>query len=130
MPQDLHFLTLADVIRIHVDQMERYGGRPGLRDTGLLQSALSMPQASFAEEWLHRDLFEMASAYGFHIAQNHPFVDGDKRTALACALVFLELNGVSLADPDGRLYRAMIDIAAGDMDKLRLASVFRDLEGF
>ena len=86
--------------------------------------------ASFAEEWLHRDLFEMASAYGFHIAQNHPFVDGDKRTALACALVFLELNGVSLADPDGRLYRAMIDIAAGDMDKLRLASVFRDLEGF
>ena len=87
------FLTLADVIRIHVDQIERYGGLAGIRDLGLLQSALAMPGASYGGEWLHRDLFEMAAAYAFHLSQNHPFVDGNKRTALASALVFLEPNG-------------------------------------
>jgi death-on-curing protein len=121
------FLSLADVVRIHVDQIERYGGRAGIRDPGLLQSALAMPQASFGGEWLHRDLHEMAAAYAFHLCQNHPFVDGNKRTALACALVFLELNGVSIEDPEARLYDAMMDIAAGSMEKLGLAEVLRAL---
>jgi death-on-curing protein len=121
------FLSLADVVRIHVDQLERYGGRAGIRDPGLLQSALAMPQASFGGEWLHRDLHEMAAAYAFHLCQNHPFVDGNKRTALACALVFLELNGVSIEDPEARLYDAMMDIASGSLNKLGLAEVFRAL---
>ncbi len=63
------FLTFADVIRIHVDQIERYGGQVGIRDLGLLQSALAMPEASFGQEWLHRDLHEMAAAYAFHIRE-------------------------------------------------------------
>ena len=121
------FLGLADVIRVHVDQIERYGGRVGTRDLGLLQSALAMPRASFGGEWLHRDLYEMAAAYAFHVAQDHPFVDGNKRTALACALVFLELNGVTITDPEGRLYQAMMDVASGALDKLGLASIFRTL---
>ena len=121
----LEFLTLADVIRVHVDQIERYGGRAGVRDIGLLQSALAMPEASFDREWLHRDLYEMAAAYAYHICQDHPFVDGNKRTALASALVFLELNGTSLSDPEGRLYGAMIEVASGAMDKPALAAVFR-----
>lgn len=121
------FLSLADVVRIHVDQIEGYGGRAGIRDPGLLQSALAMPQASFGGEWLHRDLHEMAAAYAFHLCQNHPFVDGNKRTALACALVFLELNGISIEDPEGRLYEALMDIAAGSMEKLGLADLLRTL---
>ena len=119
------FLSLADIVRIHVDQIDRYDGQAGVRDLGLLQYALAMPQASFGQEWLHRDLYEMAAAYAFHLSQNHPFVDGNKRTALACALVFLELNDTSLKDPEGRLYRDMTDVATGALDKLGLASIFR-----
>ena len=122
------FLILADVISIHKDQIERYGGQSGIREMGLLQSALAMPQASFGGEWLHRDLYEMGAAYVFHLSQNHPFIDGNKRTALACALVFLELNDVSIADPEGRLYSAMMDVANGLMGKLDFASVLRSLQ--
>ena len=121
------FLSLADVIQTHMDQVERYGGRQGIRDQGLLQSAIAMPQASFAGEWLHRDLYEMAAAYAFHLSQNQPFVDGNKRTGLACALVFLELNGVSLRDPDGLLYDALMAVASRTLDKLGLAVVLREL---
>ena len=127
MVSEPRFLDLADVIRVHVDQVERYGGLAGIRDLGLLQSALAMPEASFGGEWLHRDLHEMAAAYAFHLSRDHPFVDGNKRTALACALVFLELNGVSIIDPGSRLYQAVMDIVAGALDKLGLADVFRSL---
>lgn len=121
------FLSLADVVKIHLDQVERYGGRAGIRDPGLLQSALAMPRASFGGEWLHRDLHEMAAAYAFHLCQNHPFVDGNKRTALACALVFLQLNRITIEDPEARLYDAMMAVASGSLDKLGLAEVFRAL---
>ncbi len=121
------FLRLADVVRVHVDQVERYGGRPGIRDMGLLRSALDMPGASFGGEWLHRDLYEMAAAYAFHLSRNHPLFDGNKRTALACALVFLEINGVPIKDPEQRLYQAMVDIASGAIDKMGMAAVFRSL---
>ena len=123
------FLQLADVVRIHVDQIERYGSLAGIRDLGLLQSAIAMPRASFSGEWLHRDRYEMAAAYGFHVCRNHPFIDGNKPTALACALVFLELNGISNQNPEGRLHQTIIDVAAGDIDKLGLAQVFRRLAG-
>ncbi len=121
------FLTFADVIRIHVDQIDRYGGQVGIRDLGLLQSALAMPSASFGQEWLHRDLSEMAAAYAFHISQNHPFADGNKRTGLVCALAFLEINDVSIADVEGRLYDAMVDVASAGLEKLGLARVVRAL---
>ena len=98
---DPEFLTLDEVLGIHADQIRRYGGTAGLRDLSLLQSALSMPQATFDDEYLHGTLLEMAAAYLFHLARNHPFVDGIKRTALMCALVFLGLNGYRLeAGPD------------------------------
>ena len=121
------FLSVADAIRIHVDQIERYGGRAGIRDLPLLEAALAMPRASFGREWLHRDLHEMAAAYAFHLSQNHPFTDGNKRTGLTCALVFLELNGVTIADPEGRLYHAMMGVASGGLSKLGLAEVLRRL---
>jgi death-on-curing protein len=121
------FLTLAEVIEVHADQITRYGGQGGVRDFGLLESALAQPEASFAGEWLHRDLHEMASAYAFHLCQNHPFLDGNKRTALACALIFLELNGLSLRDPKGLLEDAMLKVASGKRNKTELAQFLREL---
>jgi len=90
------FLSLAEILEIHLDQIERYGGKPGIRDAGLLQSALAMPSAGFGDRYLHEDLFEMAAAYLFHIARNHPFVDGNKRVGVVAALVFLAMNGVEI----------------------------------
>lgn len=114
---DPAFLTLDEVLGIHADQIRMYGGGSGARDLELLRSALAMPETTFDGEYLHPSVFEMAAAYLFHIARNHPFVDGNKRTALMCALVFLGLNGERLgADPD-ELYRLMDGVAAGTLDK-------------
>ena len=77
------FLDIHRVLQIHLDMIKTYGGDEGVRDLGLLQSAVAMPQASFDDELLHKDLCEMAAAYLYHITQNHPFVDGNKRTG-AC----------------------------------------------
>lgn len=123
------FLTLAEVIEIHSDQIVSYGGQKGIRDMNLLSSALAMPQASFEGAFLHPTLFEMASAYAYHLSQNHPFMDGNKRTGLAAALVFLELNGVSVPDPKGRLYEAMMAMAAGKLSKGKLATILGRLVG-
>ena len=121
------FLSLADIIDIHTDQIARYGGQRGVRDFGLLESALAQPEASFGGEWLHRDLYEMAAAYAYHVCQNHPFLDGNKRAALASGLVFLELNGISLSDPKGRLKDAMLAMASGKLKKEPFAHLLRDL---
>jgi death on curing protein len=121
------FLTLAEVINIHTNQIELYGGQNGVKDFGLLQSALAQPEASFAGQWLHEDIFLMAAAYAFHICQNHPFFDGNKRTALASALVFLELNGISLDDPKGKLLDAMLNIAKGNLSKQQFTQALKEL---
>lgn len=120
-------LTLAELIDIHNNQIVLYGGRPGLRDLGLLQSAAAQPEASFGEEWLHEDIFGMAAAYAFHICNNHPFVDGNKRTALASALVFLEMNGISLEDPKQKLLEVMLSMSQGKLSKQQFAQVLRVL---
>jgi len=121
------FLSLSEALLILQDQIRRYGGSYGVRDLSLLSSALAMPLASFEGRLLHETLFDQAAAYAFHICQNHPFIDGNKRTALACALVFLDLNGVELQDPRGELYSLMIGIASGKKDKTDAAELFRKL---
>ncbi|MBI5787983.1 MAG: type II toxin-antitoxin system death-on-curing family toxin [Candidatus Schekmanbacteria bacterium] len=126
MPEII-FLTLAEAVEIHSNQIKLYGGHDGIQNMRLLESAVAMPYASFGDELLHRDIFEMAAAYAYHICQNHPFVDGNKRAALACALVFLELNGISLLDPEDLLYSAMMDVALGKLDKKKLAELFSKL---
>ena len=92
MNPEPEFLAVDDVLQIHDEQLAAYGGVAGIRDQGLLESAVAMPQASFGEVYLHEDLSHMAAAYAFHIAQNQPFLDGNKRTGLVAALVFLDLN--------------------------------------
>lgn len=121
------FLTLAEIVDIHSNQIELYGGQNGVRDFGLLQSALGQPEASFAGQWLHDDIYSMAAAYAFHICQNHPFFDGNKRTALASALVFLELNGISLDDPKSKLLEAMLNMAKGMLSKEEFAQILKEL---
>ena len=122
---DPEFLTLDEVLALHADQIRRYGGATGLRDLALLQSAIAMPETSYGGEYLHGNVFEMAAAYLFHLARNHPFVDGNERTALICALVFLGLNGQRLdADPDP-LYDLVEGVASGQVDKAEVAVFLR-----
>jgi death-on-curing protein len=121
------FLSVEDVTQIHDEQIATYGGAAGVRDRALLESAVAMPQAFFGEVYLHEDLAHMAAAYAFHIAQNQPFLDGNKRTGLVAALVFLDLNGVTVLDPQEKLYDAMIAIAERRMDKDGLAELLRTL---
>src|SRR5580692_5072745 len=97
------FLTLGEVLEIHRDQIGRYGGAAGIRDLGLLQSALSQPRATFGGEFLHGDLAEMAAAYLFHLVCDHSFVDGNKRVGLVSAIVFLRLNKKNLDVTEDKL---------------------------
>ncbi len=123
------FLDVEDVLLIHEEQLPRYGGSAGVRDRALLESAVAMPRATAGGEFAHEDLFAMAAAYAFHLAQNQPFVDGNKRTGLLAALVFLDLNGVVIRDPEGALYDAMIALAERRMEKAGLAALLRRLGG-
>lgn len=114
---DPEFLTFDDVLALHADRIEKYGGSLGLRDAGGLSSALGMASATFGGAFLHPTLAEMAAAYLFHISQAHAFVDGNKRVALAAALAFLALNDHEIvADPDA-LYDICIRVAAGEASK-------------
>ena len=122
----VRFLTVAEILLIHQDQISRYGGSLGLRDAGLLSSATAMPEAQFSGKYLHEDLFEMAAAYLFHLCQNHAFIDGNKRVSLAACLVFLDLNGVFLEDPNGSFYNMVIDVTLGKIGKKEIASLLRE----
>jgi death-on-curing protein len=119
----LEFLGLEDVLDIHRLQMARYGGADGLREPGLLESALAQPQATFAGDFVHDGLFAMAAAYLFHIVSNHPFLDGNKRTGLLSALVFLDLNGIAVERESARLYDLTMAVAEGRADKKKVAEI-------
>ena len=99
----------------------------GIREPALLQAALAMPHASFEGEYLHKDLFEMAAAYLYHIVQDHPFLDGNKRTGAAAAIIFLAMNNVELkADQDG-LVQITLAVATAKARKSQVAKFFRKL---
>lgn len=121
------FLTLEEVLALHADQVREFGGADGIRNLEGLRSALGQPEATFAGEYLHEGVFEMAAAYAFHIAENQPFVDGNKRTALNAALNFLALNGFEVIDPEERLYPAMIELGVTENAKGSLARLFEQL---
>ena len=119
------FLSLDEVMEIHADQVERYGGSPGIRDVGLLQSAIAMPESGFGDEYLHADLFEMAAAYLFHIVQNHPFIDANKRVGTMAAYAFLNLNGLTLTAKDREFESVVLSVAQGKMGKAAIAEFLR-----
>jgi death on curing protein len=107
---DTVFLTVSEVLGLHSDQIREFGGTAGIRDQGLLESAVAQASTTYEGEYLHNGLFEMAAAYAFHIAENQPFLDGNKRTALNAAIAFLGLNGFDVVDEEGILYVAMIGL--------------------
>ncbi|KAB2964260.1 MAG: type II toxin-antitoxin system death-on-curing family toxin [Thermoanaerobaculia bacterium] len=117
----MRYLALDEVLALHAEQVRRFGGSPGLRDRALLESALAVPRATFDGEPLHPTVFEAAAAYLFHVARNHPFVDGNKRTALAAALVFLWLNGYRLECDDEALGDLVLGVASGKIPKSEIA---------
>jgi len=123
---DPTFLTLDEVIEIHRDMIERYGGSFGIRDEGLLESAPAMPQAGFGEQYLHSDVFEMAAAYLFHIVRNHPFVDGNKRTGAMAAFTFLKLNQQTLNAGELKFERLVRAAAEGKLGKEKIAEFFQN----
>ena len=120
------FLTLDEVLALHADQIARYGGRPGLRDLGLLESALAMPRATFGRLYLHPSLPEMAAAYLFHLAGNRPFLDGNKRVGLAAAIAFLGLNGLWLEAGPDELAELVLRTARGEAGKAEVAEFIRE----
>lgn len=118
------FLSREKVLELHRISLQLHGGLDGLRETGLLDSALMQPEAAYF--YGQGDLAAIAAAYAFHLAQNQPFLDGNKRTAMGSALTFLEGNGVDIEKYDGaELYDAMIAIADKRLDKAGLAEIFR-----
>lgn len=120
------FHSLAEVLEIHQDQIARYGGRPGVRDLNLLKSALAMPPATCGGNPLHTDLFEMAAAYLFHLVQNHPFLDGNKRVGAVAAIVFLALNGYDFDALEGVLHDFVLSLARGERSKADAAVFLRE----
>jgi death-on-curing protein len=122
--KDPEFLTLDDLLALHADRIEKYGGSLGIRDLAGLSSALGVPAATFGGQYLHPSLAEMAGAYLFHVSQAHGFVDGNKRAALAAALAFVGLNGQEIvAEPDA-LYELCIGVAEGSVSKAEVATFF------
>jgi death-on-curing protein len=122
---DPRFLTLAEVCLYHDQSLAAFGGLNGVREPALLESAVAQPQNDFA--YANADLFGIAAAYAFHIAQNQPFLDGNKRTAVMSALAFLKLNGLGRIVDGRAIYDAMIAIAEKRMTKNELAQLLREL---
>jgi death-on-curing protein len=119
------FLTLEQVVLIHQRMIAEFGGDPEVRDYGLLESAVAMPAARFSGEFLHQGIPAMAAAYLFHLCRNHPFMDGNKRTAVAAAEVFIRLNGKSLAATDKELEQITVGVADGSVSKEAAIAFFR-----
>ena len=103
MPAKFLFLSIKQIDLLHLEVLKEFGGADGLRDRGLLESALEMPRATFDGKLLHKNLSAIAAAYLFHICRNHPFIDGNKRVALGAALIFIEVNGGTICASDDEL---------------------------
>ena len=120
------FLTLDEALAIHAHQIAHYGGSAGLRDRGLLESALAMPATTFGSDFLHPSLHEQAAAYLFHLVKNHPFVDGNKRVGLACCLAFLGLNDVRVHASDDELVELVLGVTQSRRSKADVAVFLRE----
>jgi len=122
----IEFLELSDVLEIHADQISHYGGTVELRDAGLLESAIEQARVTFGGQFLHAYPFEMAAAYLFHIVNNHPFVDGNKRTGTVASLVFLDWNNIDFNCREGELADLTLSVATGNRTKKEIAAFFQE----
>jgi len=120
----MKFLSIEQVLKLHARAIACHGGCEGVRDHGALDAAVAMPKATFGGELLHGTVPEGAAAYLFHLCQNHPFLDGNKRVAWASANTFLRVNGHVCHLPNDEVYGMVLDVAAGKLDKRHLTSIF------
>jgi death-on-curing protein len=118
------FLTVDDILEIHAEQIELYGGMQGVRDVAGLESALHTPAATFGGDFLHPTIPAMAAAYLFHLCQNHPFLDGNKRAGANAAITFLLMNDWDLEFSDDELADVVLAVASGVKSKQALTEIF------
>ena len=118
------WLTAADVTALHAEQLAIFGGPAGIRDQGMLESALGRPQNKW--NYGETDLATLAAAYAFGIARNHPFVDGNKRAAFAAMIVFLRINDIKFAPDIAVAPAVMVALAASEIDEENFARWIRD----
>ena len=126
-PEDCFHLTIEIVREIHDEAVKIFGGLHGIRDEALLASAVFAPQSSFRGKSPYVDLIEVAAAYLFYLGRNHPFLDGNKRTAMAAAVVFLRLNGFDPAADGDDWERLVLDVASGKIDREQTTRRLRKL---
>ncbi|HSI15497.1 MAG TPA: type II toxin-antitoxin system death-on-curing family toxin [Chthoniobacter sp.] len=119
------FISVAQVEIIHARQIARFGGTPGIRDRGGMESAVFQPQNIYF--YANGDLYEVAAGYAYHIAEAQAFLDGNKRTAMGAALAFLQSNRIETHTATAELYEAMIAIAEKRMSRADLAALLREL---
>src|SRR5438309_834749 len=120
------FLTLEQALNFHEVAIDEYGGSHGVRDLGLLESALAQPEQVFGGQYLHSFPFEMAAAYLYHVCRNHPFHDGNKRVELMLADTFLSLNGWNLVDENDRIRDFVLEVASGAKEKVAIARYLKE----
>jgi len=121
----LKFITIEEVIEIHSSIIQFAGGLDGMRDIGLLISAIEMPKSTMFGEDLHESVFDKAAAYIFHIVCNHAFLDGNKRTGLVVGLIFLDMNGVEITTPEPDLEEMVCGVAQGRLNKQEISQILQ-----
>lgn len=121
----IKFLTKELTIFFHNDLIQKYGGSHGIRDENLLDSALAQPKSTFEGKDLHKSIYEMAAAYGYHLCQNHPFIDGNKRIALTAMYTFLYVNGYQIRLDERQAYLLIMSIADGSLSKQELVDYLK-----
>ena len=122
---EVRFLKLEEILIIHEDQIKRYGGLHGVRDIYLLESAIAQPIAKYQKKYLHKNIYQMAAAYLFHICMNHPFNDGNKRTALVSMILFLRLNGIYLNCEEKNLELLVLNVPQKKTTKAKIAQFLK-----
>jgi death on curing protein len=120
---EILFLSLDEVLEIHQQQIERYGGSLGIRDVAGLESAVATPEATFGGEYLHTSIPAMAAAYLFHLCQNHAFIDGNKRAGANAAITFLLMNDWEPMFDEAEFVALVLSIASGKMGKPKLIEI-------
>ena len=119
------FLSLAETLEIHAYQIGHFGGSDGMRSQEMVESAIGIPSSTFGGAYLHPTVPDMAAAYLFHLVNDHPFLDGNKRVGTMSALVFLELNDCDFDATDDELTDVVLQVASGKMPKDVLSVFFR-----
>jgi len=120
------FLALDEVLGLHAEQIRLFGGSSGIRDVGRLQPAMGSVEATFGGAFLHETILAMAAAYLYGICRSHPFIDGNKRTAVGAALTFLEMNGVEVDADEDAFYDLVIRVAEGRVSKASVTVFLED----